>query len=125
MTEKKLIAHIRQISPFANVIDIKGEISSFSDDTLITAYETATREIRTIILNFTDMTYLNSIGIGLLVRLVFRAQREGKKMAGYGLAEHFKKVFEITQLDHVIPIRDSESVALAYCEPYDLPERED
>ena len=126
MPEKKLNATIRQASPFANVIDIQGEISSFSDDTLMKAYEAATAtNARTVILNFSEMTYLNSVGIAMLVRLLLRAQREGKKMAGYGLADHFKRVFEITQLDHVIPIRDSESVALAFCEPFDLPDRED
>jgi anti-sigma B factor antagonist len=126
MADKKLNATVRTVSPLANAIDIQGEISSFSDDSLTKAYEKATEtNVRTVILNFTGMTYMNSIGIGMLVRLLIRAQREGKKMAGYGLAEHFKRVFEITQLDHVIPIHDSESVALAFCEPYDLPERED
>jgi anti-sigma B factor antagonist len=126
MPDKNLTADIRRASPFANVIDIQGEITSFSDDTLMNAYEAATeKNERTVILNFTEMTYMNSIGIGLLVRILLKAQREGKKMAGYGLAGHFRKVFEITQLDHVIPLHDSESVALAFCEPYDLPERDD
>jgi anti-sigma B factor antagonist len=125
MSEKKLIAKVRQAGPLANVIDIEGEINSFSEDALELAYEQAIQgNFRTVIFNFTNLTYINSLGIGMLVRLLIHARREGKNIVGYGLSDHYRQIFEITRLDQVIPLYASESIALATAEPYDRPERE-
>ncbi len=125
MPENKLIATVRKASPFANVIDIHGEISSFSEKALVDAYTEAIQgNIRTIIFNFSGLSYMNSIGIGMLVTLLIRARREGKNIVGYGLSEHYRHIFELIQLDKVIPIYATEAIALASAEPYDLPERE-
>jgi anti-sigma B factor antagonist len=70
------------------------------------------------------MSYMNSFGIGMLIVLLVRAKREGKNVVGYGLNEHFKKIFELTRLDQVIPIYSNEDIAMASAEPHDLPERE-
>ncbi len=125
MSEEKLVTKIRRISPSANVIDIHGEINAHSEQILKDAFSQATQNnIRTVIFNFTELAYLNSIGIGMLIMLVIRAQRQGVKIAGCGLSEHYQKIFQLTRLDQVIHIYESEEIALAYLEPFDLPERE-
>ncbi len=125
MPEHKLDATVRKASPFANVIDINGEISSLSEKALSEAYTQAIQgNIRTVIFNFTGLSYMNSIGIGMLVTLLIRARREGKNIVGYGLSEHYRNIFELIQLDKVIPVFATEATALASAEPYDLPERE-
>lgn len=125
MSEKKLTATVRRASPLVNVIDIQGEITSFTEKTLTEAYEQAVQgNFRTIVFNFSEMTYMNSFGIGMLVTLLIRARREGKNIAGYGLDEHYRNIFEITRLNQVIPIYSTETIALAAAEPMDLPERE-
>lgn len=125
MSEDKLTATVRQASPLANVIDIQGEINSFSEKSLSEAYAQATEgNLRTLIFNFSGLTYMNSFGIGMLVMLLIRAKREGKNVVGYGLNEHYRHIFELTRLDQVIPIYSSEAIALANAEPFDLPERE-
>jgi anti-sigma B factor antagonist len=70
------------------------------------------------------MSYMNSFGIGMLVTLVIRAQRENKKLVAYGLSDHYRKIFELSRLDQVIPLYEKEANALAASERYDLPERE-
>lgn len=125
MSEEKLTATVRQASPFANVIDIQGEISSFSEKALTEAYALATQgNIRTVIFNFLGLEYMNSFGIGMLVMLLIRARREGKNIVGYGLSDHYKNIFDLTRIDQVIPIYSTEAIALANAEPFDLPERE-
>jgi anti-sigma B factor antagonist len=125
MTEKKLVARARQAGPFANVIDIEGEISTFSVEELEQAYEQAVQgNFRTVIFNFTGLTYMNSFGIGMLVRLLIHARRDNKNVVGYGLSDHYRQIFKITRLDQVIPIYENQSIALAAAEPYDHPERE-
>lgn len=125
MAEEKLIATVRQANPRVNVIDIQGEINAFSEQPLTEAYKQAVNDnVNTVIFNFTGMTYMNSFGIGMLIVLLVRAKREGKNVVGYGLNEHFKKIFNLTRLDQVIPIHSNEEIALASAEPHDLPERE-
>jgi anti-sigma B factor antagonist len=125
MPEEKLIATVRQATPKANVIDIQGEINSFSEQVLTEAYNQAIKEnARTVVFNFTGMSYMNSFGIGMLIVLLVRAKKEGKNVVGYGLNQHFKRIFELTRLDQVIPIYSTEEIALASADPHDLPERE-
>jgi anti-sigma B factor antagonist len=125
MSETKLNASVRKASPYANVIDIEGEISSFSEKALTEAYNTATSgNVRTVIFNFSGLSYMNSVGIGMLVTLLFRARRDGKNIVGYGLSDHYRRIFDLTRIDQVIPIYSSEETALAFAEPSDLPERE-
>lgn len=125
MSEGKLTATVRKISPYASAIDIQGEISSLSEKALSEAYEKAIQgNIRTVIFNFQGMAYMNSLGIGTLVTMIIHARRQGKHIAGYGLSEHYRNLFSLTRIDQVIPIYDSQEIALASTEPEDLPERE-
>ena len=120
----KLSAKVRQAGPLARTVDLEGEISSDAEKTLSAAYAEAVEGgAQTIILNFSGVSYMNSFGIGILTMLIIRAQRDRKRIVGYGLTEHYRRIFTITRLDQVIPIHDSEEVSLAYAEPYDLPER--
>jgi anti-sigma B factor antagonist len=125
MSENKLVATVRKASPLANVIDIQGDINSLTEKALNEAFAQATEgNVRTVIFNFSQMEYMNSFGIGMLVMLLIRAQREAKNIVGYGLSDHYKKIFELTRLDQVIPVYSTETIALASAEPYDRPERE-
>jgi len=125
MTQHKLSTVVRRASPFANVIDIEGDITSFSEGSLMDAYAEATQgNVRTIIFNFSGLGYMNSLGIGMLVALLVRARRDNKNIVGYGLSDHYKKIFELTRMDQVIPVFETEVVALAKAERMDLPERE-
>lgn len=125
MATEKLVITVRRPNPYICVIDIQGSITSFTEKSFTEAYSQAVlSQLRAIILNFTGMTYINSMGIGLLVTLMIRARREGVTLVGYGLNEHYRKIFEITRVDQAIPIYASESTAIAYAAPMDLPERE-
>lgn len=125
MPENQLETKVRRISPFANVIDIHGQIDMTADHILSEAFAQATQDnFRTVIFNFADMSYMNSIGIGLLIMLVVRGQRQGIKIAACGLNEHYQNIFRLTRLEQVIPNFTSEEIALSFLEPFDLPERE-
>jgi anti-sigma B factor antagonist len=78
------------------------------------AYARATASgARIILLNFSGLEYMNSSGIGLLVTLLVRANRQHQRIAAYGLSPHYKDIFEITRLDEAIHIYDSEASALS------------
>jgi anti-sigma B factor antagonist len=68
---------------------------------------------RAIVLNFSDLQYMNSSGIGLLVTLLIRAQRQKHSLLAVGLTDHYRQIFELTRLNEAIGIFNSEAEALA------------
>ena len=98
----------------AGIVDIKGDITAASEDVLSDAYnEASADEARAIVLNFTGLEYMNSGGIGLLVTLLVRANRQRQKLLAFGLTEHYQEIFALTRLDEAIAIYPSEQEALA------------
>ena len=77
------------------------------------AYGQAGEKTRVIVLDFSGLDYMNSGGIGLLVTLLVRANRQKQKLVATGLNDHYKQIFELTRLDEAIVIHDSEAAALA------------
>ena len=106
----------RTLDEITGVIDIKGDLTSAHEDSLMAAYASAGGEhLRNIVLNFTGLEYMNSRGIGLLVALLIRAHRHNQRMLVYGLSEHYREIFALTRLDDAIGIFDGETEALAAC----------
>jgi len=78
------------------VIRVRGEVTAAS-----------------VILDFSGLDYMNSGGIGLLVTLLVRANRQKQKLLACGLNEHYRQIFELTRLDEAIAIHDSVDRAVA------------
>jgi anti-sigma B factor antagonist len=96
------------------VVDIVGEVTGFAESTLTEAFNRACgASVRTIVLNFNGLEYMNSSGIGLLVTLLIRAQRQKLRLLACGLNEHYRQIFELTRLNEAIGIYSSEADALA------------
>jgi anti-sigma B factor antagonist len=114
MPEAATTFDVREVSERARAIDIEGDITAQSEDVLMDAYARASGEgVRAIVLNFTALDYMNSGGIGLLVTLLVRAQRQHQQVLAYGLSDHYRQIFELTRLDEAVGIHDSEAEALA------------
>ena len=114
MSIPTLTTDIRQNGPATFVVDVHGEINAQAEQALMEAYTQATQaQARNIILNFSDLSYMNSSGIGLLVTLLIRANRHKQRLLAYGLSEHYRQIFELTRLNEAIAILDDESEALA------------
>ena len=82
MTAKTTTMDVRRVSDAASVLDIHGDVTASSEDVLMAAYDRASdgRAPRAIVLNFTGLDYMNSGGIGLLVTLLVRANRQRQKL---------------------------------------------
>lgn len=105
---------VRRVSPKASIIDIQGEVTGSAEDALMAAYNEATQGgVRAIVLNFSGLEYMNSSGIGLLVTLLIRVNRQKQRLLSYGLSEHYRQIFDLTRLSEAIGIYDTEVAALA------------
>jgi anti-sigma B factor antagonist len=114
MTEGSLITDVRELSSRASVIDLKGDVTASAEKALADAYTRASGKFtRTIVLNFSGLEYMNSGGIGMLVTLLVRANRQRQRLVAFGLNEHYRQIFELTRLDEAIGIFDSETEAFA------------
>lgn len=114
MGEVRTRADVREVSGLAAVIDVTGDVTAASESVLMSAYEQAIGQgARRLVLNFGGLEYMNSGGIGMLVTLLIRANRQHKKLAAYGLSDHYREIFELTRLDEAITIYDNEQTALA------------
>ena len=105
---------VRKIDPKISIIDISGEVTAAAEKTLMDCYtEASNTGARAIILNFSGLEYMNSRGIGLLVTLLVRTNRQKQRLMSFGLSEHYRHVLTITRLDEAIAIYATEQEALA------------
>ena len=113
MPQAQVTMDVRKVNDDVSVIDVKGELTAFAEGVLMDAYSQASDgRVRAIVLNFEGLEYMNSSGIELLVALLIRVNREKQRLLTYGLSEHYRNIFQITRLDHVIGIYDSEEEAV-------------
>ncbi len=114
MVQTKVAMPVRKIDDRASVIDIQGEVTGAAENILMNAYGEASKgNPRAILLNFDGLEYMNSSGIGLLVTLLIRANRQKQRLLSYGLSDHYKQIFQLTRLNEAIGIFNTESEALA------------
>jgi anti-sigma B factor antagonist len=113
MPQAQVKMNVRKASEKAVVIDVEGELTAFAEGVLMDAYNQASAEgARAIVLNFEGLEYMNSSGIGLLVTLLIRINREKQRLLTYGLSEHYRSIFQITRLDDAISTYDTEEEAV-------------
>jgi anti-sigma B factor antagonist len=105
---------VRKVAGATSVIDIKGEINGYAEEALMNAYSEASNgRTQTIILNFDGLEYMNSSGIGLLVTMLIRVQRQKQRLLAYGLSDHYQQIFALTRLNEAIGIYPDEAAALS------------
>jgi anti-sigma B factor antagonist len=112
MAKQPLEAAVRRLGNVA-VVDLAGELDAFGEQPLSVAFaEALSNEPAAVVLNFSQVDYINSTGIALVVGLVARARRAGLALSVYGLSEHFSEIFHITRLADYLPVLPDEASAL-------------
>ncbi|MFN2190364.1 MAG: STAS domain-containing protein [Candidatus Promineifilaceae bacterium] len=110
----QLTTTVRPVNAHASIIDLEGDVTAQSEETLMEAYNASSQNgTKAIILNFEGLDYMNSSGIGLLVTMLIRVQRQKQRLLAYGLTDHYRQIFELTRLNEAIGIYDSEAAARA------------
>ena len=112
MPIKRLQANVRH-QPGIAIIDLHGEIDSSAESVLNTAYnEAESQEPGSILLNFSDVQYINSTGIALIVSLLGRARKSQRRLLACGLSDHYVEIFKITRLADFMSVFPDEASAL-------------
>ncbi|MBM7865321.1 anti-sigma factor antagonist [Heliobacterium gestii] len=97
-----------------NIVDLQGEIDGLGLERFKKALtEAVTEKCEAIVLNFTDVVFISSSGLGALVAYYKQLQSDNLQLSVFGLRDVIRQVFEIVRLNKVIAIVDSEEDALA------------
>lgn len=97
------------------LLHLSGDITKTSGDTLLRLHKWEDglgSGNHSLILNFSDASYINSAGIASLIRLVRLGTRGGYRTGCYGLHYHYEKLFKMVGLTKYMEIFPSEWVAV-------------
>ncbi len=113
MTTKPFSASVRRQGDAA-LIDLHGEINAFAETALNQTYLQAEEDSpANIVLNFTDVSYINSTGIALIVGLMVLARKNHRQLSVYGLSDHYVEIFQVTRLVDFLTLYPDEASAVA------------
>ena len=89
------------------VLDLHGDVDGSADEALNSAYQNAiASNPERVQLNFSEVSYINSTGIALIVGLLAEARGSGRTLVATGLTDHYKEIFEITRIADFVTILD-------------------
>ncbi len=103
-----------RFQPGVAIVDLHGELDATGEDALNAAYaQASSRSPGTILLNFGDVTFMDTTGLALIVGLLARARKVRRRLLVYGLSDHYVEIFHITRLADFMRLFPDETSALA------------
>jgi anti-anti-sigma factor len=96
----------------AAVLALHGDVNASAEAALQGAYAEATSgNAGAVVLDFSDVEYINSTGIALIVGLLAQARAREVEVRATGLSDHYREIFEITRLADFMTIEEGEDDA--------------
>ena len=95
------------------ILKIKGDVDLYSSPQVrkqILAL--ANKKHANILVDFLEVTYMDSSGVATLVEALQLTNKNGGKLRLFNLGQPIKDVFELSRLDRVFEIYDNEEQAL-------------
>jgi anti-sigma B factor antagonist len=113
MSNQSFQTTVRKMENLAT-IDLSGQIDAMAEVELNQAYSQAEQgNSPAVALNFSQVSYINSTGIALIVGLLARARKAHRRLLVFGLSEHYQEIFSITRLADFMSIYPDEVAAMS------------
>jgi anti-anti-sigma factor len=110
MNERRLVVEVTASTSGEARLTMRGDVDIAADEVLAQAYaDAAASGAVNVVLDFTDVEYINSTGIALIVRLLAQARRDRRTVIALGLTDHYREIFRITRLSDYLTIADDAS----------------
>jgi anti-anti-sigma factor len=91
-------------------LDFPRDVTAQTRETAYGSYnELARAKVKTLALNFDQTDYMNSAGIGLVISLVEDATQAGRRVYAFGLASHYRKLFNMVGLMERLSLASDEA----------------
>ena len=95
------------------IVDLKGEVDLYNSPSLRTEFSSLLKKKeKAILINLKQVNYIDSSGLATFVELLQKMSAYGGKLKLSGLGRSIRNVFEVSRLDGVFSILDSEADAL-------------
>lgn len=95
------------------IVDLHGDFTLFADEMVNSNIKPLINSGSTkIVLNFSDINYINSSGIAIIIGLVTLLSNKGGRFKAFGLSSHFQKVFNMVGLTQYIDLFENEDAAV-------------
>ena len=95
------------------IMDIRGDITAFSEPFLNDAYQTASSQgADKILLKIDQQAYINSGGIAVLIQILAQTKQKRQRIGITGISAHFKKIFSMVGITKFAKIHSTVEVAL-------------
>ena len=95
------------------LLDIKGDITSFSEPFLTEAYQNVNDQgASKILLKIGTDAYINSGGIAVLIQILSQTKQNNQKIWIAGVSAHFKKIFSMVGISKFAKIHDTVESAI-------------
>lgn len=95
------------------IMDLSGEVTSFSEVEMHKAYDTFTQDgINKIGLNYENVSYINSAGMAIIIGILTKSRKRGQTIRSWGLTDHFQKIFEMVGISKYVDHFPSEQDAM-------------
>ncbi len=97
------------------VLDVKGHMTLAEPESLLFAYVSRMMQEdgqRKFVVNLRNLTFIDSVGIGEIVRSYTHLARHGGMLKLCDVGPRVREVLEVTHLDSIIRMFDSETDAL-------------
>jgi anti-sigma B factor antagonist len=96
------------------ICNINGDIDLDSSPDIRKAFdELATARQQKIVISLKDVSYIDSSGLATLVEMLKKSKSYGGRLKLSNLADRVKGLFEITKLEKIFQIYDTQEEALA------------
>jgi anti-anti-sigma factor len=90
---------------------LSGDVNRNAQERLEAAY--AGTSGNPVVLDFSDVDYINSTGIAVIVGLLAKARAAGREVRAFGLTDHYRQIFQITRIADFMAIYEDEHAAVA------------
>ena len=94
------------------VVDVSGDIDMGTSPGLRKLLLESLSKTPRLVVNFSNVRYIDSSGIASLVEVLMKARNSQKRLILYGLNKTVQEVLQLTRLTSVFEIRKTEEEAL-------------
>ncbi|MFH1655101.1 MAG: STAS domain-containing protein [Candidatus Omnitrophota bacterium] len=95
------------------ILEVEGDIDLNSSPTMREKFdELIKNNISKIIINFQDVSYIDSSGLATVIEMLQRLKKSQGQLRLSNLSEKLKNLFEITKIDKLFQMYSSEEDAL-------------
>ncbi len=96
-----------------SILQIKGDVTANSGETIEEAYQNVSKDgAKKILLYFDKEGYINSGGIAILIGIASESRKNEQRIRMTGLSPHFQKIFNMVGLTKYTEIFQTEELAL-------------